>query len=231
MVLCSDGESATSFSTPDQINAICQSGVMSSFDSYSVGPDGLLTEADVNTIIESLKRTNVIPSPPVNTANVSDYRNKLNKFIEMIKSEYKFYDVRYKYALSKLLATIADAWNVTTPEKTATINTYLGYTQELNKKINNLITIIKAITTKLYVTSDAMNAQIANFNNTINENRSKLQKQNNIITSSEAVSKLQKEMIKYSEEKGRYTNNLLNLYSFLNIVVFGLLIYVYKASN
>jgi hypothetical protein len=38
-------------------------------------------------------------------------------------------------------------------------------------------------------------------------------------------------MVKYSEEKARYTDNLLKLYSFLNVVALGLLVYVYRASE
>jgi len=40
---------------------------------------------------------------------------------------------------------------------------------------------------------------------------------------------LYKEMEKYSRQKAAYTNNLLGLYSFLNITALGLLIYIYKA--
>jgi hypothetical protein len=38
-------------------------------------------------------------------------------------------------------------------------------------------------------------------------------------------------MVKYSEEKARYSDNLLKMYSFLNVVALGLLIYVYKAAG
>ena len=38
-------------------------------------------------------------------------------------------------------------------------------------------------------------------------------------------------MVKYTEEKGRYTDNLLKVYSVLNIVVLGLLVYVYKSAG
>ena len=83
----------------------------------------------------------------------------------------------------------------------------------------------------LLETSSGMSEQLARFNQTIQENRTKLTKQNQIISSSEAVTKIKKEMVKYSEEKARYTDNLLKLYSFLNVVALGLLVYVYRASE
>ena len=38
-------------------------------------------------------------------------------------------------------------------------------------------------------------------------------------------------MVKYTEEKARYTDNLLKMYSVLNIVALGLLVYVYKSAG
>ena len=36
-------------------------------------------------------------------------------------------------------------------------------------------------------------------------------------------------MVKYSQEKVRATDNLLSLYSALNVVAIGMLIYIYKS--
>ena len=55
--------------------------------------------------------------------------------------------------------------------------------------------------------------------------------QNKIISSTEGAIKIKKEMVKYTEEKARHSDNLLKLYGFLNIVVVGLLVYIYKASS
>jgi hypothetical protein len=40
---------------------------------------------------------------------------------------------------------------------------------------------------------------------------------------------LQKEMEAYSRQKAQYHNNMLALYSFLNITALGLLFYVYRS--
>jgi hypothetical protein len=65
----------------------------------------------------------------------------------------------------------------------------------------------------------------------ISENQPKLLEQNRIISSKTPLTDLKKQMVKYSEEKGRYSDNLLKLYSVLNIVAIGLLIYIYKSAN
>ena len=81
------------------------------------------------------------------------------------------------------------------------------------------------------LSSERFKKEIDAFNKQIQELKNKLSQQSAIIMSNESTTKLRKEMVKYTEEKGRYSDNLLKLYSFLNIVALGLLVYVYKASN
>jgi hypothetical protein len=52
---------------------------------------------------------------------------------------------------------------------------------------------------------------------------------NEIINSNEGPSNLYKEMMRFSREKVRATDNLLGLYSFLNIFALGMLVYIYMS--
>ena len=76
-----------------------------------------------------------------------------------------------------------------------------------------------------------MDREITRYNTKIKEKQKKLDEQNRIITSNEAGMKIKKDMVKYTEEKSRHTNNLLKMYCFLNVVTVGLLVYVYKAAG
>jgi hypothetical protein len=78
--------------------------------------------------------------------------------------------------------------------------------------------------------SDILESEIRAFNKQITDQQQKLQEQNKIISSSEATTRINKQMVKFTEEKARYSDNLLKLYSFMNIVALGLLVYVYKSS-
>ena len=77
----------------------------------------------------------------------------------------------------------------------------------------------------------ATNTQVTEMMKTMLENKDKMEKQGNMIRSNQASSNIQKEMVKYTEEKARYNDNLLKVYSFLNIVALGVLLYVYKAAE
>ena len=65
----------------------------------------------------------------------------------------------------------------------------------------------------------------------IEDEKQKLVHQHKMISSDEAASNLSKEMVKYTEQKARYTDNLLSVYSVLNIVALGLLVYVFRSTT
>ena len=125
------------------------------------------------------------------------------------------------------------------PTKTTTIIEadevkYKGYTataRMLNSKLISLSKIINDITAEFLKMKTANEDAITKFNEEIKTNQNKLIEQNNIISSNQSKVLLHKEMVKYTEEKNKYTDNLLKVYSVLNIVVLGLLVYVYKSVN
>lgn len=191
--------------------------------------NGLLKAVAVKTIVENLKKSGVIPAPtPTNTES---FFQKQKELLDNIKSEYCFYYSRYIYSLEKLFNAIRQGYLTNSAESQAAVNRYLASTQALNRKINDLIQIINGVTTELLASSTVMEKEIKAFDAEISRLQGKLQQQNKIISSSEAATKLNKEMVKYTEEKARYTDNLLKMYSVLNVVALGLLIYVYKSAG
>lgn len=190
--------------------------------------NGMLKESVVKGIVESLNRSGVIPKTEM--GNADQYPTKVKELINNIKEEYCFYDSRYKYCLERALDAIRQGFTFPSADVQNLTNKYLGFCQILTRRLNDLIQITNGITLQLLHSSDILQKEINEFNTKINELRTQLERQNQIIMSNEASTKLKKEMVKYSEEKGRYSDNLLKLYSFLNIVALGLLVYVYKAS-
>jgi hypothetical protein len=183
--------------------------------------NGILKSTAVATIILNLKNSGIIPTL---TANTDLFIKKQNDLMQNVKSEYCFYYSRYSYSLQKLLKAISDS-------NTVNINKYLDSTQSLNKKMNDLIQIINGVNGELLLSNTHMTQEVKKFDDEIKQLHTKLVNQNKIISSNEAVNKLNKEMVKYTEEKSRYTNNLLKMYSVLNIVALSLLVYVYKSAG
>ena len=138
---------------------------------------------------------------------------------------------RYKYSLTKLFTAVRTAYGTPTDVNKATVTRWLEFTKTFNQKLNDFIQMVTAISSDMLTSSDRLQTELAALNNELASQRTKLEEQNNIIMSNDAVTKIQKEMVRYTEEKGRRTDNLLNMYSFLNIFALGMLIYVYKAAG
>jgi hypothetical protein len=192
--------------------------------------NGLLKESTLQQIVTSLSSQGVIP---VYTDKIKpdDFLNKQKAFLTNTKKEYCFYESRYKYALEKLLNAIQQGYINNNGNSQQVIQTYLQHTQLLNQKLNDLTQIVNTITEKTLTNSSKITNDIQKFNETIQDKQKKLQEQNKILSSQQSTMILNKEMVKFTEEKARYTNNLLKLYSVMNIVALGLLIYVYRSAS
>jgi hypothetical protein len=190
--------------------------------------NGMLTDTAVKAIVASLKGSGIIPAATEKNADV--YVSKQAALLKSVQSEYCFYDSRYKYSLQKLFDAIRQGYSTNTAENQALIQKYLASTQALNQRLNDLTQIVNAVTEDMLASSTNLAGEIRAFNNQISAQQKKLQEQNKIISSGEAATKLNKQMVRFTEEKARYSDNLLKLYSFLNIVALGLLVYVYKSA-
>lgn len=191
--------------------------------------DGLLLESTLTRVVNSLKSQGVVPDGKKDKPD--DFVIKQKAFLASIKDEYCFYDARYKYALQKLLNSVQQGYQTNIGDVQQSIQTYLQYTQRLNQKVNDLTQIINAITNDMLSGTSEIDKQIKDFNKNIQEKQEQLEKQNKILSSQSAATQLNKEMVKFTEKKNKYTNNLLNLYGFMNIIALGLLIYVYRSSG
>jgi len=191
--------------------------------------NGILSANKVKAQVASLKTSGVIPT--ANPSNPDLFVKKQSELLKNIEAEYCFYDSRYKYALQKLFDSIQQGYMANTGDTQAAIQKYLGLTQQLNQRLNDLTQITNAITEDMLSSATDIEADIKAFDKRIKEQKDKLDAQNKIISSGQAVTKLNKQMVRFTEEKARYSDNLLKLYSFLNIVALGLLVYVYKSAR
>jgi len=189
--------------------------------------NNMLSAAAINTIMNGL--TAVIPNASID--NVQKYKADVLEFMANVNTEFCFYETRYKAALQQLFSAIRNAYLTTNTSTTQDVKNRLTIVQTLNTKLNDLTLIAKAVVDKIMSRSDTLQIEVNAFNEQIQTQRQKLQKQNKIIMNGEADIKIRKEMVKFTEEKARNSDNLLKLYSFLNIVVLGLLVYVYKAAS
>ena len=113
----------------------------------------------------------------------------------------------------------------------AEVDRYLIITEALNIKLNDLIMLSNGVAQNR-LTLAQTNATTANQINTeLQTHAMNLQKQAAILKDKSSTTELYKRMVEYTEEKNKANRNLLSLYSFLNVVALGMLVYVYRASS
>ena len=190
---------------------------------------GMLKDTVVSSIVTAHQGSGVIPRPT--PSNPEQYITRQQTFIANVKEEYCYYESRYKYALNQLFTAVASGYPTSTVAIQTTVQTYLTMTQKFNQRLNDFTQIMNATVSAMMTNSSDVDREITQYNNQIQEKQKKLDEQNQIIISNEAGMKIKKDMVKYTEEKARHTNNLLKMYCFLNVVTVGLLVYVYKAAG
>ena len=193
--------------------------------------NGLLTNTAItNHITTKLQANNILPKDNDVPAK---YNEKMDKFIKYAKEEYTYYYDRYKYALSVLFTKIIDTYRIeqSTTAVPAAVQTALDDVAAVNLKLNDILSVVQTVSTNMHTAAVATNTKVTEMMKIMLENKDRMEKQGNMIRSNQASSNIQKEMIKYTEEKARYNDNLLKVYSFLNIVALGVLLYVYKAAE
>jgi len=193
---------------------------------------GMLTSSALSSIMTRLKSSGAVPSASGTTVPSAEaLAQQQSAFLTAVKAEYCFYYSRYVNALDRLFSAIAAAYANQGANQNGPVNTYLSKTQTLNSRLNDLTQIVNAVAEDSLAATTNMSADIETYNQKINELKAKLTEQNAILNSSEATMQLNKQMVKYTEEKARRSDNLLQLYGFLNVVALGLLVYVYRAAG
>jgi hypothetical protein len=195
---------------------------------------GLLKRDVLKTLVSSMTAAGKIPKPPpVNStsATIETYMKKNREFIEHLKVEYCFYDSRYKYALNQLFNKLKSGYAQTDITNQSLIQKYLEASIALNMKLNDLSQIMNEITVRRLEQTQDQNSDINSINQTLESRSKKLSEQYKILSSQQATALLYKDMVKYSKERADSTNNILQLYSFMNIVMIGMLVYLYRSMG
>ena len=216
----------------------------------SRSPNGILLNDAISNWITALISNNKLPTQPSSvelnnaartaTSNnsqntvIQNYITAENTFATNLKSEYCHYEARYKSALKTLLTKLSTQYSTAGNVDTAVsadVDRYLTVTEALNIKLNDLIMLSNGVAQNRLGLAQK-NATTANeINQELQTHATNLQKQAAILKDKSSTTDLYKRMVEYTEEKNKANRNLLSLYSFLNVVALGMLVYVYRASS
>jgi hypothetical protein len=196
--------------------------------------NGILNPEILKQYVTNLLTQGKVPRAPAVTADssaVEEYMAKDNRFITAVKEEYCFYNSRYKYALSQLITKLQEGYMTSDVAKKAVIEDYLNKSRSLNMKLNDITQIANEITRRRLESTQSQNTEINSMNSALQSRSALLSEQNKVLSSEHSTATLYKQMEKYTRERASATNNMLGLYSVMNIVMIGTLVYMYRSMS
>jgi len=195
-------------------------------------PSGQLTVAGVTSILPQLDLCQ-IPST-LDKSSIEDCVAKNAIFIQNAQTEFKYYYVLYTYAIVRLMAALKAPDSAPLSGWTSNADAVFAYKTaaiQLNQNVNDVTFAIDVIAQNRRTANiPALTAQLSALDESLQGQAQKLYDQRQILSKDNQSNMiLKKEMEAYSRQKANYHNNMLMLYSFLNITALGLLFYVYRS--
>jgi hypothetical protein len=166
--------------------------------------------------ITSLQSQNIIPMYP-DPSGIDNQVVKDKAFLAKIQTEYCFYEQRYTYALKKFL----DSALSVDPAISANSTDYLDKCENLNIKLNSILQILDVLNATRISNLAPLSAQITKSNTEIKTTSDQIQKQYALLSSKNAITETQNQMILYTKEKNNYVLNQIALFTIMNAFAIG----------
>jgi len=161
----------------------------------------------------------------------------LNNFDEQMKAdlafytaaqaEYCFYEARYKVALDKFLDMVSQQGGAD-PSATDYLNNAVI---PLNQRLNGLLEIMNFVANDRATKVNNRSPNINSANTELNAKIEVLRGQQIALTASNARTRTQEEMVRYSAEKSHAMNIQIIFFVALNVVALGTILTVYKNTR
>lgn len=218
--------------TTDQIQADISNSIYKAYKTaITMDANGIIAASDLKTHVENIMHDRVIMVPKFTVATkenldeVTEFNNKMKLLFDDLKKEYDYYNDRYRYAIWSLLNALVEGTATATQiEEKKTI------AKDLNKKLNVLIQLTQGISIFAYRNAEKNEGEIQDMNESLNDKAATIRTHSELLQKNLSNMELRKQMVEYTQEKARATENLLSLYFVLNVFAIGALLYVYKAN-
>jgi hypothetical protein len=194
----------------------------------------ILAADTVTSIVNGLYSSGKLPAIPAlesalnkSMDEITTYNNSMLTFFTNLQEEYNYYYARYVFQLNRVLTIYIDPNNASVVglNKDTLINSARGF----NIKLNALMQIAQKVGSNTYSNSSDIQTKISTINSDLNAKAQSIKNQSTLINSNMSNMDIKKQMVEYTREKSKVTDNLLSLYFVLNAFAIGALIYVYKA--
>lgn len=145
-------------------------------------------------------------------------------FYTAVQAEYCFYEARYVAALSQFLNLVS----AQPPAESSAVQSALNQTIALNRRLNSLLEVINFVGNERAREVNARSPAIEKANTDIQAKLDVLNSQKTFLESSDATTRTQTEMMRFSAEKNRAMSIQIMFFVALNVVAVGTVLTVYR---
>jgi hypothetical protein len=217
-----------------------------SSDTWNTDPNGnflSVRSAAINSYVSSLLSSESVKAEAPRFTSGTDVLTTQSNFVTRstalrtrIQNEYCYYHKRYMWILRGVLGYAVTGRPVTGSVTTAPVDSTNSTTagmnaKTLNNRLNQIIQIMQAIAENRDNTLSSFTSTSSTFNSQLAEAKTTLARQSAALHSASLETDVQTAMIEYTLEKNSSSQNLLGIYTFMNIVAVGLLFYLYRSSK
>lgn len=203
----------------------------------NLNKNGFVDDGWLKNYVQTLEANGQIPKlPPIRDTTSApfdspDSKDPLNSyttaesaFHKAIQDEFCYYEAAYLSALDAFLQSLANSSLQQQPGQNVQGN--LALARQTNQRITVFTQIVNAIAKDRYTKSQGLQSEINNINDKFKNRGAILAEQAQILNKESASADVHKRMAEYTLEKNKANNNLLTLYSLLNVSAIAMLIYI-----
>jgi hypothetical protein len=204
-------------------------------------PDGTMTDAGMATHVGLLEGAaklakSLTADEKKDAQTVYAYLSADEAALAAMKTEFCYYNARYRYAVTQFLqyataaAPPAQGSSSAAPANNPTADDWLTALRTLARRMIDMLSIMTYITQRRMTEYGEAGPEVAKRNADLIMRLNALKDQKAGLDKPTAEVDVSERMMAYTKEKARANRNLIALYSFLNLVALGMLFYVYRAT-
>lgn len=198
---------------------------------FTPDPDtGRVPYAQLSAHVNKLEQLNMVPVrtsvPGTGKTDMDDLVRKDSLFFNRVKSEYCYYESRYKYSLVTFLKSSTSLDNT----QNNIARQMLKISTDLNQRLNNLLEIVAFLTESRMNPINSNKDTINMSNKQIAKRIDELNKQQTLLQRDNAIIETQKEMVKYTQEKNEHILNQISTFVILNAAAIGAIFAIWRSS-
>ncbi len=203
--------------------------------------DGTMTEPALETLVGQLEGAGKLPKALAADKRgdadlVHKYLSADEQALAAMKTEFCYYNARYRYAVTQFLKYATEAApaqgssSSAAPSNNPTADDWLSALRTLARRMIDLLSLMTYLTQRRMKEYGDAGPEVAKRNADLIMRLNALKDQKMGLDKPTAEVDVSERMMAYTKEKARANRNLIALYSFLNLVALGMLFYVYRAT-